>query len=211
MSQDIKRYLTNAQIENQNRFAKEMEDAGNLSVDLWKSIITIHALIFGVSGGIKGYLGGLPNGFLISAWVLQIISIGLGFILLKLYVDFKSRSSFESFKFSTDMNEFLLKEADGEFIGNQDKMIGMFTAISINRLSDPTLLSPKKQIFTEQAKKLADQYKSQLITSKIFIEAKKTKTRTMWEFCLKNISKFINAFYIFSVLAFLALLLGILA
>jgi hypothetical protein len=208
--QNVERDLINAQTENLNKFAQEMENVGTLSLDLWKSMITIHALILGVSVALMGYLKATPDWLLILTWVIQIISIGLGLLIFKLYIDWRAINSIESFKVLTDMNEFRLSETKGEFIGKEEKKIGMFTAIWMNRLSDPRFSEKEKPKWTEYVKELAKKYKGELISSKLFLEVKKTKIRRIWEFFLKKLPKLISVFYFLSVLAFVTLLLSIL-
>jgi hypothetical protein len=210
MNQNVERDLINAQTENLNKFAQEIENVGNLSLDLWKSIITIHSVILGVSVALMGYLKTSPNWLLTLTWVIQIISIGVGFLIFKLYIDWKTKNSLESFKFSTDINTFLLSDMKGEFIGEKEKKIGMFTAILMNRLSDPRIPEKHKRIWSKYAEDLAKKYKGELESSKLFLEIKKTKIQGIWEFFLKNTPKLINGFYILSALAFTTLLLSIL-
>jgi hypothetical protein len=208
--QNVVQHLINAQTENLNKYAQEIENVGNLSLDLWKSLITIHALILGISGALMGYLKATPDRLLILTWVLQIVSIGIGFLIFKLYIDWKAISNLASFKFSIDINEYLLWDTKGEFIGNEEKKSGMLIAILMNRISDPRFSEEDKPKWTEYAKKLADKYKGELKSSKLFLEVKKTKLRNIWEFFVKNMPKLIGFFYVLSILAFVALLLSIL-
>lgn len=208
--QNVERHLINAETENLNKFAQEIENVGNLSLDLWKSLITIHALILGISGALMGYLKATPDWLLILTWLLQIISIGLGLLIFKLYIDWKAISNLASFKCSMDMNEYLLSDTKDEFIGNKEKRFGMLIAILMNRISDSRFSEEDKPKWTEYAEKLAEKYKGELKSSKLFLEVKKTKIRNIWEFFVKNTPTLISLFYVLSVLAFVTLLLSIL-
>lgn len=209
MNQDVEKYLLNAQSENLKKFEQESGNVQNLTLDLWKTIIMIHSIILGFSAGLTRYLKTTPNFFLKLAWILMIVSIGLGFLIFKLYIDLKTRGTLASFKFSTDMNAFNLSDVKGEFKEDKEKKIGMTAAIFMNLESERITSEKDKLRFTDHAKELAQKYKGELQSSKLFKEIEKTRIHTIKEFFLKNSSKFINAFYISSLLAFLTLLLSI--
>lgn len=210
MNQEVESYLLNARSEHLKKFEQELASVQNLTLDLWKSIIMIHGVVLGFSAGITRYLRITPNFFLKLAWVLMIISIGLGFLMFKLYIDQKTKWTLASFKFSMDMTALNLSDLKGGFKANLDKKIGMATAIFMNLESERGVPEKDKTRFTDRAKELAKKHKAELESSKIFKETEKTRLHAIKEFLVKNNSKFINAFYISSFLAFLTLLLSIL-
>jgi len=205
MNESAERYWINAQIENQRKFAREQENIRNLKVDLWKSIITIQAAILAISIPLIGYLETNPNPFLILTWVIEIASIALGFLLFKIHIDREFKSSFESFKFSMDMNEISAQDARTGFIGKEEKGQGLLIAALMN-------ITPKKDqsTFSNYAKDLATKYKSELPSAKFFKEVKKTTIHKLTEFLLRNQTKFITIFYCLVAISFLTLLLGVL-
>jgi len=162
MSQNAERYLLETQSEYLKKFEKELGGVEDLTIGLWKSIITIHSVILGVSVAISGYLEVPPNFFLKSAWILMIFAIGLGFFIFKFYIDQKRKGAWTSLRFSMDMNALHLSDVKGEFSGNEEKKIGMFVAIIMNQESDFGIPEKNQLRWTDDAKKLAKRYKGEL-------------------------------------------------
>jgi len=205
MNQDIERFWLNAQMEAQRKFGQELEKFKDLNLDLWKSIITIQAAILGISIALLGYLKTNPNPFLISTWIIEIISIALGFLLFRVHIDQHFKSSFGSFKYSMDINEINLLDSQGKFIGNEEEKKGM----AIASLMD---IIPEKEhkMFSDSAKNLAEKYRGELPSRQLFKEVKETTVDRLIGLVLKHQVKVINVFYFLTAISFLTLLLSIL-
>jgi len=192
------------------KFEQELKVIESLNLDLWKSIIMIHGVILGVSVALMGYLKAPPNLLLKSTWIIQIISIGIGFLIFYLYIEQKFKGTWASLKLSMNMNAFQLLDKRDEFVGKEEKRSGVLLAILMSQESEMIIPKEDRVKWSENAKKLAEKYKGELESSKLIKELKKTKFRAIKEFLMKHNSRFISGFYILSFSAFLTLLLSIL-
>ena len=206
MDESSERVWINAQIDAQKKFGQEQEKIKDLNLDLWKTIITIQATILGISIPLMGYLKAKPNCFLVLTWIIEIISIAFGFLLFKIHIDQEFEVSFTNHKFSMDINEIGLMDAQGKFNENQDKRAGMGVAALMD------IIPKKKQInmWSDYAKNLADKYRNELPSKRLYKEVRKPRIYQLKEALFEYKLRLVNIFYLFSVVSFATLILSIL-
>lgn len=187
------------QTEASQKMQTELEKSKGLSLDLWKTIIATHSTILGMSLSLAAYMGNTPNKFLVATWISQILSISLGLLRVKVFNDDSVRGMLARFQFNYNMNEINIRHVNNQFSSSEEK-IGLITATFINSFPDTST-------FTEYALDLAEKHKDKLPTASLF---KKTDIPVMSK-VFNFISPYIApAFNLFSVIAFVLLILSIL-
>ncbi len=199
---EVEKFWSDSQSQTIKKFGVEQEKAKDLSLDLLKTIITVHATILGISIALMGYLQKNPNLFLLFTWIAEVACIALGLLCFKLHIDEEIKNSLENFMFSYDTNEINMREARSEFVGKEKEREGLIVAAMMRRWS------PDEKLWTPYAQELAEKYKAMLPCSKIF---KETKEPSMFKKFLNDKRLIIvNVFYLLTSLSFLFLLISIL-
>ena len=200
MDEQAYKFWLDSQSENIRGFGTAQEGIKQSYRDLWKTLIGLHGVILGISIGLMGYKGANPDVFLISTWVSEVISIVLGLVIFKVDIDIERAKKLNDFLFQYDINEISMKESQGKFIGDETRREGLIVAAF-------TRYDPDQSFWSDQAKKWAETYESELPTFNWFKERKMSKIAK----CARATHRpMISLFYIISWLSFALLLLSIL-
>ena len=193
------KFWADSQSETVKKLSNELEKNKDLSLDLLKTILTIHATIFGITVALIGYLQKSYTFFLVTTWITEIVSIALGLLCFKLHIDIESKNTLDGFMFSYDMNKINTSYSQGKFSGKDEERHGLIIAAMVRRTPSGAWESPLLNI--------AKKYAPQLPSSKLF--TKNITPSTINKFLLKIYPYLINIFYTLTSLSFLFLLLSI--
>jgi len=189
-------------------FAQRQEKIKSLQLDLWKSIITVHAAILGISIPLMGFTEKSIHPILAATWVLQIVSIGCGLLLSKIHIDLESRISLQSLKSGLDFNKINRIDAEMPEKGPTDKkkLAGMLIAAMME-------ITPRKEgdIFAKYGKDLAAKYENELPSRKLFKEKKPSLVKALTDFLVEKRTVLTSLFYCSSAVSFITLLWAVLA
>ncbi len=188
--------------ETKEQFVRQQESVKNLSLDFWKSIITVQATILGISIALWGHTEITPSIILKITWLLEILSIIQGFLLFNNHLEIENRNNYETLKYSLNMQEIQNLENKGEFKSRNDMKAGMLIATIMS------IIPKKEQSFWKPyAYELAEKYKAQLPSKQLFKEYKISKFRNL---LIEHNQKLITSFYMVSACSFLTLMISIL-
>lgn len=189
-------------------FVQRLEKIKNLQLDLWKSIITVHAAVLGISIPLMGFTQKSIHPILAATWVLQIVSIGCGLLLSKIHIDLESRISLQSLKFGLDTNRINRMDATMQEKSPTDKkkLSGMLIAAMMD-------ITPRKErdFFTKYGKDLAARYEKELPSRKLFKEEKSSVGKAVTDFLVEKRTVLTSLFYCLSAVSFITLLWAVLA
>lgn len=207
MSTESEKYWLNYRTDGMKKFEKTFESIKSHERTFWISLMTLQATLLGISITLTQYLNVSQNIFVKITWVLLICSISLGIIVYKCSLESEASAAIRNLQFNMDMTDFNLKDEQGEFKNEEEKM-GLFVA---SLLKMDTAEGDKT--FTSYAKELAKKYKSQLPSEKYFKDIKYSKPITFYKETKKYLNKHINIlmtfFYLSTFGAFLSLLISI--
>lgn len=200
-------FWINKGVKDLEQFKDVSENVKESTRDLWKSIISIHGTILGISISLMAYLKNDPNSLLLATWVIQIACITLGLLIFKLDIDREFKHGLNSVQFGMDMNEINERHARGEFLGKEAEREGLITASLMKfELSAQGTLGPH---WTELAKKLYAEYEPKLPSSKYFTSLKETGLRKVHKVLKREHPRLVSVFYFLSLAAFILLLLSV--
>lgn len=198
-------YLYEQQTAHTSKFAESAKEIKNLDRSIWSQLITVQATVLGISVSLLSYQQIRPGFWLLATWLLEILSIGTGFIVMILDAKQTFRASLYSYMMSMDLTDIQLKDSEGFFRTDREKKMGMTVAAF---LKNPSMQGAN--VFTEHAKKLAEKYKMELESSKLFSDLPPTWKNKLSDLLLKHYSKASDLFYFTFVLSFLTLLISLL-
>lgn len=185
------------------KFGTEAARFQDSSKELRYAIIATHSGILGLTASL---MEAPVSWWIIGTWVLQIIGIGLGFLIVKLSMDQQFAGSFRAFRFSMDMDDIHTRETSGELLADSKKRSGIYLALMKDSLEGIVGESLEAR-FTLEGKALIEKYQSELLSRKLLKDS--NVTPPVIRKLSKHASSFINAFYIFSSAAFFTLLVGV--
>ena len=182
------------------KFGEQAKESKAEDRSMWSQLIGVQSAVLGISISLLGYRQVEPGVFLLITWVLEIVSIITGFVVLALDTKQTFQGAMHSWLFFSDTNDIQLKEASGE-LRDQNKKMGMFVAAC---LKNPIF---KKEVnFTDEALRLAEKYKGELLSSKMLKDVPLTWRSKIAAFLLPHLQTITDIFYTSFALSFITLL-----
>lgn len=192
-------------------FSKDTENWRTESRFLWSHVILINATVLGFSIGttqIRNIVD--PNLFLITSWTALIVSVALGILILKLDQDLKVLGDVASFEFKYNFEE--ISKLSNQNTDEQNKKKGLMIQTILNNPYIYNGLIKQGSDFSDFAKALARKYEKELPSAKLFknVENKKFDLfRPINEYLRDHYSGLSRFFYIFTVIAYIAMLISV--
>jgi len=136
------------------------------------------------------------------SWVALLLSITFGCFVIKMNSDLKLEGAMRAFLMGADMAEIEERIARGNLERGNEEHQGLLLSVMISTM--PVTTETKKTTLTDEAKRLAEKYKGKRFYGRFFREQKRSALAEMFEL---HYLRFINAFYLLSLLAVVLLLL----
>lgn len=182
------------------KFGADIEKVKDLSLDLTKTVITVHATFLGLTLSLMGYLQKAPNFYLLLTWASEILAISFGLLSFKQYIDSTAANSVNTFQFSFDMGDINQREAGGQFIGKEADRTGLLLAALIRRSHDA------ERFFSKEQREIAKTYAHKLPTAKMFVL---NENNSVLNKLTPGHSLVSQLFYGFTLLAFIFLVFSV--
>lgn len=185
------------------QFSSEIVRFQDSSKELRYAIIATHAAILGITVSLLGYNAGAVNEWLFATWILQLSTIALGFVTVKVSIDEQFAESSRAYRFSMDMQD--IEGRVKEHTNDPDKLTGMLIAAFRDRTE---ALSRNKPSFSKKALQLAEKYKHELWSRQFLIEGESPRPRVI-NWLASHFSLLLGLFYTFAFSAFVTMALGV--
>jgi hypothetical protein len=203
---DQENYWHKANIEAMEKFESEMYTNQMLLVNFWQTIISLNAVILGITVGLSGYLGSHINWLIICTWLLQIVVIFLGLFIIWTHIKRENIKSISKMMFSYDMSEIHVMESKGE-LSKEDK-IGLGLAAILRKDYITKFVEKTSEYFTDKAKELASFYRDRLPSSGIFKIDEIEKEIKSFRILFQNFNRIVVFFYFLTCISVLSFFLN---
>ncbi|MBU0507194.1 hypothetical protein KJ708_14495 [bacterium] len=194
-----------SQTNNINKFSDSSQNYQTATRSFWNHLTTIQAGLLGLTLPLS-MLSQLPlNWLLVAAWCLQLLSVGLGLLMIKHDIDREFWASYDSFRFAFNMNEINADDIEGKFNNDPNKKTGLLLATMDDWHSN---LGLNENLWTDEAKRLIEIFKSEKPSNTFMVDNPKAKKTVLLKFFKKHYALIITAFYISIFLSLSCLLFG---
>ena len=211
MDQNIKDFWGKEQLKGIQEFKFNLEKYFESRKNIWQHLTIVVSTILGFSLGLTTTTKEKVNLFLLITWILQIISILIGFFLIIIDSESRHKRDISSFKFGYNMSEISKMEMDGKFIGNEELKAGL--VLSAIDKYNRELWKPVE--FSKEGLDLIKKYQTKLPSERFF---KGKLKKNILQKILENVVKWANInvlilssiFYLIIICSFIFILLSIL-
>jgi len=191
------------------------QDLGSIRVsqrEHWKHITTILATIVGLSTVLLSQGDSVPNSFVLSSLVLMLITMLIGFLIIKEDLDLTQHNKLWTSVFQYNSAIIMARVSNGELDTKSEEYIGLTIANFIELTQNNSSFADEK-IFNRYSEDLADKYRSKLpfqrylkkLDTKKGLWISKIRKKVVW----KHLGLLITAFYLYTTVSFGLLLAGI--
>lgn len=167
--------------------------------DLWKTLIGVHSVVLGISGGLMAYSGMQPSNFLIASWICVASALLLGFSVLKIDIDQELDHELKYYQFLHNLHVLSQRKEAGEFAQDSARWEGLIIATFVEFI-------PDRLVWTPMAKEMHTKYKSELPGSK---HASRPRRSGVNRFMFRAYPSIAQGFYLVSLLGLTMLVLSV--
>lgn len=180
-------------------FGQQMDRIGSSTLQFWMHLTLLEATVLGLTVGLLQASSHRPGPLLIWSWALLLVSIAIGCVLVKVWLDVSFDRSLRSFRFAFDMSVIQSRVEEKQIVPSSEQHVGLFAAATQVLTGDTA--SP----LSEQGRTLAATYSSQLPSSFITVPER----RGIESFLHRRWQLLASTYYALSGIAFALLLLSI--